>query len=224
MNSWDKHIPKLVFAFGLLLLIAALFVFFGGRPEKPSASSDLPPPAVELSGTLRQKLNERPWMSLPPAAESKPRLSNPEPIEGPLFKNHLRAVGLTMRQPERMVFAETRARGLNVLVGTGQSGQPELILFSGRGKWKPNKTKATLEEQFRHDGLRAKEISKMNSRGGLGTMTVVKGLIRDFDEFQAFAFYAERPKVSHILVLIGRDLSKHPASVRQVIDSISVSR
>lgn len=224
MNSWDKHIPKLVFAFGLLLLVAALFVFFGGRSEKQSASSDLPPPAVELSGTVRQKLNERPWMSPPIAAESKPRPNNPEPIEGPLFKNHLRAVGLTMRQPERMVFAETRARGLNVLVGTGQSGQPELILFSGRGKWNPNKTKATLEEQFRHDGLRAKEVSKMNSRGGLGTMTVVKGSIRDFDEFQAFAFYAEKPKVSHILVLIGRDLSKHPASVRQVVDSISVSR
>lgn len=224
MNSWDKHIPKLIFTFGLLLLIAALVVFLGDHSEKPSANSDLPPPSVELSGTVRQKLNERPWLSPPPVAESRPQPPSPDPVETPLFKNHLHAVGLAMRQPERMVFAETRARGLNVLVGTGQSGQPELILFSGRGKWRADKTKATLEEQFRREGLRVKNVSKMNSRGGLGTMTVVKGSIRDFDEFQAFAFYAEKPKVSHILVLIGRDLSKHPASVRQLIDSIKVSR
>lgn len=224
MNSSDKHIPNLVFVIGFLLLAAAVSVFLGGKSEPLAKNTEGPAPLVELSGTVRQKLSDRPWLSPSPVAEAGGKQNAPEPEGKGVFASHMKSVGLSMRQPEKMAFAETRARGLNVLVGTGQSGQPEFILFSNRGKMKQDKTKATLEEQFRSQGLKAKEVSSMNSRGGFGAMTVVKGHMNDSDEFQAFAFHAEVANVSHILVLIGPELSRHPASVRQVVDSISAIR
>ncbi|MGE3760536.1 MAG: hypothetical protein AB7H97_22410 [Pseudobdellovibrionaceae bacterium] len=224
MNSWDKHIPKLVFIFGFFLLAAAVSVFLTPKSDSFSKTDSSPAPLVELSGTVRQRISERPWLSPSPVAEPGGRQKAPEPDGKGVFAAHVKSVGLSMRQPEKMAFAQTRARGLNVLVGTGQTGQPEFILFSNRGKLKQEKTKATLEEQFRSQGLKAKEVTSMNSRGGLGAMTVVKGRINDSDEFQAFAFHAEKANVSHILVLIGPELSRHPASVRQVVDSISAIR
>lgn len=224
MNSSDRHIPKLVFAAGFLLLAAAVSIFLSGKTEPQAKSSNFPAPLIELSGTVRQKLSNRPWLAPSPSAEPGARQVVPEPDGKSIFASHLKSIGLSMRQPEKMAFAQTRARGLNVLVGTGQTGQPEFILFSNRGKLKQDKTKATLEEQFRSQGLRAKEVTSMNSRGGFGAMTVVKGRIHDSDEFQAFAFHAEQANISHILVLIGPELSRHPASVRQVVDSISSIR
>lgn len=220
----DKYIPKMVFALGVLLLGAAIYVFLDEtKPTMVGTASA--PPEVELSGTNEVRRDDRPWL--------KPLNEEPKPVRPrqgaltfgpPVSETHVRRVGLNMRFPDQMAFAETKARGMNVLVGTGKTGKPEFFLFSIKQKMKPTSTKAMLEEQFREEGLRAREVTSMNSKGGIGTLTVVKGTMRDADDFQAFQFSNSKSGYSHVLVMAEEALHKRPAKVRQVVDSISSIR
>ncbi len=184
-------------------------------------------PEVELIGAAVPGTEQKPWLA--PIEESElstaPKNENPAPVEPqPIFGNHLRKIGMTMRTPEKMAFGETKSRGAEVLVGTDISGMPKLYLFSMKRKLKPEQAKSMIEDQFQEDGLRVRKISSMNSRGGVGVMTVLKGLTRGNEEFQAYSFSAGKKGYSHMLILVDSELSRKPARVRQLIDSISASR
>jgi hypothetical protein len=225
MNSSDKYIPHVVFAIGILLLSAAVFVFLSDSGA-PSGFKGLPEPQAELSGIPSPSQLDRPWVTsgAQEAVASSPPPATPQNLPPSVSTRYLKRVGLSINLPDSMAFGETKAQGYQVLIGVGESELAEFMLFSIRRKMKPEKVKAILEEQFRDEGLRAKEISKLNSRGGVGVMTVIKGTMRGGQEFQAFAFTNEKSRYSHLLVLADSELRRQPARVRQIVDSITATR
>ncbi len=58
------------------------------------------------------------------------------------------------------------------------------------------------------------------NKGGFKEMVQFKGSNSDGEEFQAYAFYNEKTGTSHMLLLKERGLSRQPAKVRQIVDSV----
>ncbi|MBX3021739.1 MAG: hypothetical protein KF799_08700 [Bdellovibrionales bacterium] len=229
MNPPNKHIPTLVFLVGAACLLYSVFTFFNfGSPRAGTSKAASAPPHTEKEAERK----EVPAPFQPPtpqggepAAVSADWLTQQNEYAQKIARGHLQEVGLDLLLPENMQVGETVDGGTKVLLGASGAGKIGMFLFSLKGKYTADKARAYYEDFFKAD-LKLKPSGKgspYNSRSGV-SMTVYKGNTAKADEYVAYVFKNPRNGQWHVLFLTDRELSRHPAKIRALVDSIKAVR
>lgn len=140
-----------------------------------------------------------------------------KPAEDYLIKN-----GLQMNLPTGHVYYQDKDGPVDILIAADGPGKENLFLFSVKGKFAADKAPKYIKDYFEDTAqynMKGDGQSYPN-KGGFKEMVQFKGSNSDGEEFQAYAFYNEKTGTSHMLLLKERGLSRQPAKVRQIVDSV----
>jgi hypothetical protein len=101
-----------------------------------------------------------------------------------------------------------------------ESGQDNLYVFAFKDKRDTKKTAKFIKDYFEDVATYPlKESQDYPNKSGL-KMVQFKGTNSEGEQYQAYTFSGK--KKSFLLLLKDRELSRHPARVSQVVDSIQV--
>ncbi len=206
---------------GFSLLAYSMYVFFFTAPEIPKAAVE---PALERAP------NPIP-LPEPPKITQLDRTAEPtdtfardlrEAARKPAEK-YLQRVGMQMEIPEDHRYREAKDGAVDILIGTNASGKEALYLFSFKKKYERSRTEKYLKSYFQDvaDYKTKGGAQKYRGRGGVKEMALFKGVNSDGEEFQAYGFQNSKTGGAHILLLKEKGLSRQPAKVRLIVDSVS---
>jgi hypothetical protein len=237
MNSLNKHGPTLVFIFGILLLLVSMRSFF--HPEMPppapaSAPRGAPPqPAASAAQQNQVEAVRRDYKPVQLRQVKQMVSGNYADVNAQVFdnwqkaaKDHLKTVHLNMKLPDGMQFHATQEGAIKILMGAGRPDKVGFYLFTADGKFPFDKAQQALKDYFQGEmALKTNgQGSSYDNRGGFQDGTLIKGNTDKGDEFQSYFFRDPSSNKTHMVMLIDKDLGKHPAQVRQIFDSIHSSR
>lgn len=229
MKSLNKHIPTIVFLIGLGLMMLSVRAFFypSAAPAIPAVTplkSSNPTSSSPESATAQRRSR-----SVSPSSPANfHRISPSRPsvrVDDFLQQNarvHLKSVGLEMRMPEGMQFNETNDGPIRILMGSNGPDRTGLYLFSAKGKYSSNRAYQYMKDYFKDEFTLqdSAPATSYPSRTGLQNMTLLKGETSQGEEFQAYFFRDAARNESHLLFLKDDQLSRAPAKVRQIVDSV----
>ncbi len=233
MNSLNKHTPTIVFVIGLALLIFSVRTFFnpGGGPNMtPIVNKNLPSAAPASGPTVRQDEKRAPTIVFRPAVKPPPVINRTDPKEDFLQElkkpalNYLSRVGLKMNIPDGYAFAEETDGPVQVLVGASEPGKSDFYFFSAKGKFPIDKATAYIKQYFAEDMAVTPKGPPQSfySRGGFSDMSQLRGMVGK-TEYQAYFFTNTKANQTHLVMIMNKAITKAPAKVRELIDSISRS-
>lgn len=210
-----------VLAIGALCLAYSMYTFFSSRPRGLPARAARPAPAqtqpTEAPAPVKFAARTE------PVSYSPEWLAQQNEFAQKTARAHLANVGLSMKLPDNVQFGENNDGPVSVLMGATAAGKVGLYLFTLPNKPSAEKARAYFEDFFKYD-LRLKPSGKgspYTSRKGV-EMTFFKGRTESGDEYQAF-FFKNRNR-GHVLFLTDKALSRHPAAVKSIVDSIQAAR
>jgi hypothetical protein len=236
MNSWSKHIPKAVGALGAVFLAYSMYMFFR-RPEivvPPPVKAHTPPQAVEVPPTKQPKYVPKSWNPAPVSNPQNDRAlqdrrnsamrMEKDRLEAKMLipRDYLKGARLKMFLPEELEYARNKNEGMEMLMGV-RDGKPELMIAYGRQKMTPDQARHELEDQMGFYGVDITKQDTANNRN-LGPTTTFKGRTKDGEDVQAEYFYNPKTGNSHMVLMMGRELSRQPARTRQIFDSLNYER
>lgn len=211
----------LVFALGLAFLGYSLYAFF--HPPEPfyARKSQSMKPNAPKSSPVSQ-------ITRPPEAvafnfSEEQRRKFVEELRKPADE-YLKKYRLGMQIPEGVYFLNEQDGATNVLLGAYEPGKVGIYLFSMRGKVQTKKQTEYLKKFFSEQfSLNVKGAGQnYPNRGGFKDMVLYKGVTSAGEEYQAYLFQHPKTKTHHIFFLRDKQLSRQPARVRELVDSIRV--
>lgn len=210
MKSINKQVPLIVFLIGLSCMVYSMLTFFH-PPEEPDRKPNLPPGAGEIfTPTPRIVVKPSLKMVVEPQWEKQLIQQMHKTVD-----SYLRNNGIDVRLPETMQYAEVPDGLSSTLIGADPSGRISLYLFSGRGKFV---VRDHVQDVLKDFGVRlAPKGSEYNSRSGM-TLYQYKGNAAQGFEYMAYLFRGRGSE--HALVIMEKSLDKHPAAVREMVESI----
>ena len=122
-------------------------------------------------------------------------------------ETYLKKARIAMSVPEATHFKNDKG----LLVGQNAEGKQDFFFFNATEK--PN-----LKKHF--PKIQQKSEQVYFNKGGFKNMKLYKGMTNDGDEFQAYHFQHPKTKKHHVLFLKDARLSKQPAKVRALVDSM----
>lgn len=232
MNPPNKHIPTLVFLFGVGCLIYSMWTFFrpqsGPAPAAPTAAINTPEKEAQKNTRPQATEPDAPPAAEPPAVSSD-WLAQQNEAAQKIVQPYLKAANLEMLFPENTQAGEVSDGNYKILLGASAAGRIGLFFFTGpapKGKFVPEKQREYLEDFFKND-LKLKVMgtkgTPYNNRNGIA-MTMYKGFTGKTDEYMAYVFKNPSTAQAHIVFLTDKELSRHPAKIRVLVDSIKASR
>jgi hypothetical protein len=234
MNSLNKHIPTIVFLLGLFLLVISMRAFFmpSSSPAVPLPAISAPAPATEGASVQGSAPARRPS----PSYVAKFHRVAPTHVETSNHviddflrqkaETHLKSVGLTMRIPKGMQFSETDDGPIRILTGSNGPKKDGLFLFSAKGNYSASRAFKYIQDYFKDEFSLSESGKPSTYSNGMGfnRMVLFKGSTSQGEEFQAYFFHDPKSGQSHMLILKDSQLSRHPAVIRQLVDSIQSAR
>ena len=226
MNSFNKYIPLVVFVVGLVSLVVAMRTFF-----HPPA--DMTPivkrPVIQGATATIKAIDEKKAPALvfrpPPKPEPSRRIEvDKEMIE---FKKRpavefLKRLGLKMTIPDGYMYFDEKDGDVDVLVGTNEStSRYEFFLFVASGKHPIEKASSYLKTYF--DDMQLKERGRpqpFHMRAGFKDTKEFKGTTSKGSEFHVFYFQDPSSNRTMGVVFMGKQLSRQPARLRDLVNSI----
>lgn len=237
MNSWSNHIPKAVGALGALFLIYSMYMFFR-RPEivvPPAVKLNKPVSPVATQTVTPPKYVGKSWESSNNATHSATgqpvvdRRQNRERLEKEqleakmvLPREYLKGAHLKMFLPDDMDYVKNKNEGMELLMAV-HDGRPELFVAYGHQKMTPEQARHEIEDQMGFYGVNITTQDTASTRN-LGAATTFSGKTKDGEEVQAQFFYNPATGMSHMVLMMGRELTRQPARTRQIFDSLDFER
>jgi hypothetical protein len=249
MNS-PKHLPAFVFIMGFSLLMYSMYVFFLGsapvaespglssavletsRPEAPkpeepkpeepepeqSVKSEPPPKPIPLPKPPRITELDR-TVEISDTTARDIRDAARKPAEA-----YLQKAGVKMNVPDDHRYRESKDGSVEILIGTNSDGKEDFYMFTFNKKSEPVKMQKYVATYFADQAeykMKGKPETHRN-RLGLKDLMLFKGTNSDGEEFQAYSFINSKANRSHIVLLKEKDLSRQPAKIRLVVDSMQL--
>jgi hypothetical protein len=222
--------------------VYSMYVFFGTeevsvrpsisvKPARTAESEQEPPasaPSQTPAATPEPEVKRRP---IPVPKSFQEQIDRrPEPTDTTMrdmqdaarkpAMEYLSRVGLQMHIPDDSNFYQTKSPSADILIGSQESGQDNLYVFAFKDKRDTKKTAKFIKDYFEDVATYPlKESQDYPNKSGL-KMVQFKGTNSEGEQYQAYTFSGK--KKSFLLLLKDRELSRHPARVRQVVDSIQV--
>lgn len=233
VKSLNKYVPAFVFLVGIGLLSYSMLVFF------TYSSPDLLTPVVKPKTIKRAdsesaSVTDRMLQPAPPELifhpKGMPKSEPTTPLREDLLreirkpaKDFLKKVGLDLKIPENLFFHEEKLGPVQILQGSSQRGKTEFYLFSVKGRYPPARATNFIRDYFIQELRPGARIRSENhvSRSSFGKMTLLKGSFSRNEEFQAFFFVDTRSNRSNLLMLVDNQLSRQPARVSALVNSLS---
>ncbi len=232
MNSLNKHVPTIVFCIGLFLLIFSIRTFFhaGTTPNMtPIVNRNLP--ANTPAGAPRPAVQPKaaPTIQFRPQPRPAPALSRINSREETLklmrkpAADYLKRFGLRMNIPEGYAFFEETDGPVSVLIGATAPGRNEFYFFSVKGRYNPERATTYLRQYFAEEMQISPRGAPQSfySRGGFSDMSQMRGVTNKGGEYQAYFFTSNKGSLSHMMVLMNKQLIKSPARLREIVDSLA---
>lgn len=219
MKSLNKHVPTFVFALGLAFLIYSMVTFF--HPPSPNSRPKSAAPALVMAKPIKKSAITRPPDEVAFNHAEEQRRKFVEELRRPADE-YLKKVGLKMQVPEGVYFLREDDGPIQVLLGANEPGRVNFYLFSMKAKTNSKKAfdyaKKYFEGQF--DLVPKDKGQPYLNKAGFKDMTLSKGVTSLGEEYQAYFFQNPRSKTNHLILLRDKMLSRQPARVRELIDSI----
>jgi hypothetical protein len=210
MKSLNKHVPLLVFLIGLACMVYSMLTFFH-PPIEPERKPNLPAGAGEIF-TPTPRIVVKPSLKMVVEPQWEKQLS--EQMHKTVDK-YLHSQALEIKLPETMQYSEVADGLSSTLLGVDPSGRISLYVFSGRGKFVARdhvqEVMKDLGVQLAHSG------TAYNSRSGM-TLYQYKGATAQGYDYLAYLFKGQGSQ--HAFVVVEKGLDKHPAAVREMVESI----
>lgn len=237
MNSLNKHVPTIVFCIGLFLLIFSIRTFF--HPDStpnmtPIVNRNLPANTPASAPATRDALEPKapPTLVFRPQQKPAPPLSRLNTREESLrlarkpAQDYLARTGLKMDLPEGYAFFEDTDGPVNVLVGQSAPGKNDFFLFSVKGRYNPDRAITYLKDYLADDMKLTPKGGHQAffSRGGFSDMSQMRGVTNKGGEYLAYFFTSGKGAQSHMLVLMNKQITKVPARLREIVDSVTKAR
>lgn len=230
MKTVAARIAFILSTIGIVALLYSVSVFFYPHQTvsgESAAFSHVENVEAKVGGATVVSIEEGgasiPTPPKPPrvrAEDEVQKIVRDQPLR--LARGHLQAIGLQMNIPEQLQYGETGDDEYEILFGSNGHGKVGFLLFSTKRNLTADKFRAYFEA-YAKDGLDVKTKGKgraFPNRSGVGEITQFAGTAGRGDEFQAFFFHNKKTKRVHLLVLMDRQLSRHPAQIRLTVDSI----
>ncbi|MGE4133333.1 MAG: hypothetical protein AB7F86_16945 [Bdellovibrionales bacterium] len=223
MNSLNKHVPTIVFIFGLGLLLVSIRTFFNPAPDTSLTPMAIPGAPSTTAGGPRTRpvVIFKPTKPNPTVERSDPREALVRTQEKIAY-DYLDRVGLKLNLPAGYLFAQETDGPVQVLVGSSEAGRRDFFMFSTEGKYPVNRVIKFIKDYFADEnGMIAKgKIGSVFTRSSFREMTLIRGSNKKGLDFQAYYFSDGKQNRSHMIVFANRLMNKQPARVREVIDSV----
>lgn len=225
MNS-AKHLPTLVFVMGFSALVYSMYVFFfEGTSRVTEARQN--PAATEVRNEI-PVAKSIPLPKLPRITELDRTVEPDDTFAKEMreaarkpAEQYLAKVGLALNLPENHRFREIKDGAVDILIGTNLDGQEAFYMFTFKKKSEPSKVQKYIQSYFREEGeYKSGAGQPYRNRAGLKDLIVFKGKNSEGVDFQTYTFHDAKLGRSYALLLKEKNLSRQPAKVRLIVDSM----
>lgn len=214
MKSLNRHVPLLIFLLGMSCMTYSMLTFFHPSLNGSSQAEHkavLPEGAGEIF-TPTPRIPVVPPSSL--TVDPNWKLQLTEQMHK-ITDAYLSKTGLEIKLPESIQYAVLPDGASETLIGVEPSGRIALYVFSGRGKFE---VRNHVQDVLKDFGVKlAPKGAPYRARSGT-ELWVYKGDASMGYDYQAYLFKSK--KTQNAVVLMDKGLSRHPAAIREVVESI----
>jgi len=225
MKSLNQHVPTIVFVIGFCLLAFAMRTFF--HPSVDPTLIPLPKQELPLPASEGDRLKNTSSLLLRAGHLAKPanRLESAQAVA----KEKRRAAdeffahtGLRMRIPDGYSFYQDSDGPVQVLVGSSEPGKRDFYFFATKGKYPAARGGQYLKDYFADEFVIKVNGKPQNflNRSAYNEMIQFKAMTERGVEVQAFFFFDAKLNETCMLVLMNKNLSRQPARIKEIVDSL----